>query len=147
ALSRDDGGGRPRAREGSVRRVRVLEAPVDHSGPAACAGRQEHRRLDDDRRAEAPAQAAGGPAGGKLRARSARGQGISLRIILNGDPFETAGPLSVSNLLAQLDVDARRVAVEHNLIVLKRAAFDSTEVRDGDQIEIVNFVGGGEWTA
>jgi len=70
-----------------------------------------------------------------------------LRIILNGDPFETAGPLSVSNLLAQLDVDARRVAVEHNLIVLKRAAFDSTEVRDGDQVEIVNFVGGGEWTA
>jgi len=70
-----------------------------------------------------------------------------LRIILNGDPFEIAGPLSVSNLLAQLDIDVRRVAVEHNLIVLKRAAFDSTEVRDGDQVEIVNFVGGGEWTA
>jgi thiazole synthase len=35
------------------------------------------------------------------------------------------------------------VAVEHNLIVLKRAAFDTTEVREGDQVEIVNFVGGG----
>ena len=70
-----------------------------------------------------------------------------MRIILNGDPFEIAGPLSVSNLLAQLDIDVRRVAVEHNMIVLKHAAFDSTEVRDGDQIEIVNFVGGGEWTA
>ena len=66
-----------------------------------------------------------------------------MRITLNGDPFELAGPLTVSALLAHLDVDARRVAVEHNLVVLKRAAFDTTEVREGDQVEIVNFVGGG----
>ena len=64
--------------------------------------------------------------------------------MLNGDPFELAGPLTVSALLAHLDVDARRVAVEHNLVVLKRAAFDTTEVREGDQVEIVNFVGGGQ---
>ena len=54
-----------------------------------------------------------------------------------------AGPLTVNALLAQLDIDPRRVAVEHNLVVLKRAAFDETLVREGDQIEIVNFVGGG----
>jgi thiamine biosynthesis protein ThiS len=41
-------------------------------------------------------------------------------ITLNGDRFEVAGPLTVSDLLAQLDIDARRVAVEHNLTVLKR---------------------------
>jgi thiamine biosynthesis protein ThiS len=64
-------------------------------------------------------------------------------ITLNGDRFEVAGPLSVSDLLAQLDIDARRVAVEHNLTVLKRAAFETTAVQDGDSVEIVNFVGGG----
>ncbi len=64
-------------------------------------------------------------------------------IRLNGDPYEVAGPLTVSALLAKLDIDPRRVAVEHNLVVLKRAAFDDTPLRDGDQIEIVNFVGGG----
>ncbi len=64
-------------------------------------------------------------------------------IRLNGDPYEVAGPLTVSDLLAKLDIDPRRVAVEHNLVVLKRAAFGETPVRDGDQIEIVNFVGGG----
>jgi len=64
-------------------------------------------------------------------------------IQLNGDPLEIPGPLTVSELLARLEVDARRVAVEHNLVVLKRAAFDATLVGDGDQIEIVNFVGGG----
>lgn len=64
-------------------------------------------------------------------------------IRLNGDPYEVAGPLTVSDLLSRLDIDARRVAVEHNLTVLKRAAYDSTPVREGDAIEIVNFVGGG----
>jgi thiamine biosynthesis protein ThiS len=66
-----------------------------------------------------------------------------VKIILNGDPLEVAGPLTVSALLAHLDIDVRRVAVEHNLVVLKRASFDATAVREGDTIEIVNFVGGG----
>ena len=66
-----------------------------------------------------------------------------MTITLNGDPRELSGPLTVTALLAELDIDARRVAVEHNLVVLKRATFDQTEVRDGDEVEIVNFVGGG----
>jgi len=41
-------------------------------------------------------------------------------IKLNGDPYEVAGPLTVAELLARLDVDSRRVAVEHNLAILKR---------------------------
>jgi thiamine biosynthesis protein ThiS len=64
-------------------------------------------------------------------------------ITLNGDPFDLSGPLTVSQLLAALDIDARRVAVEHNLVVLKRAAFDAAIVHEGDTVEIVNFVGGG----
>ncbi|HEX7793004.1 MAG TPA: sulfur carrier protein ThiS [Vicinamibacterales bacterium] len=66
-----------------------------------------------------------------------------MRIVLNGDPLEVAGPRTIATLLTELEIDSRRVAVEHNLVVLKRAAFDTTEVRDGDQVEIVNFVGGG----
>jgi thiamine biosynthesis protein ThiS len=66
-----------------------------------------------------------------------------LQITLNGDAHEVAGPLTVSDLLERLDIDARRVAVERNLVVLKRDAFASTEIAEGDEIEIVNFVGGG----
>ena len=66
-----------------------------------------------------------------------------MTITLNGDPHELQAPLSVSALLAQLEIDARRVAVEHNQVVLKRALFDETELHEGDQVEIVNFVGGG----
>jgi len=66
-----------------------------------------------------------------------------LHITLNGDAHEVAGPLTVTELLAHLNIDARRVAVEHNLTVLKRGTFDTTTVREGDAVEIVNFVGGG----
>ena len=66
-----------------------------------------------------------------------------MQITLNGETHEVAGPLTVNELLARLEIDGRRVAVEHNLVVLKRDAFDVTMVREGDEIEIVNFVGGG----
>jgi sulfur carrier protein len=66
-----------------------------------------------------------------------------LTITLNGDPFDLSGPLTVTELLTSLNIDARRVAVEHNLVVLKRTAFDATLLREGDNVEIVNFVGGG----
>ena len=66
-----------------------------------------------------------------------------MTINLNGDRFEVASTVTISQLLAQLEIDARRVAVEHNLVVLKRDAFERTTVREGDEIEIVNFVGGG----
>ncbi len=66
-----------------------------------------------------------------------------MTIILNGDPHEVTRPLTVSELLAQLEIDSRRVAVEHNLVVLKHATFDDVVVHEGDQVEIVNFVGGG----
>jgi thiamine biosynthesis protein ThiS len=66
-----------------------------------------------------------------------------LTIRLNGDAHELAGPLSIGALLAALGVDPRRVAVEHNLVVVKRSDYDTTRVEDGDEIEIVNFVGGG----
>ena len=66
-----------------------------------------------------------------------------LFITLNGDPFELDEPLSVADLLTKLAIDARRVAVEHNLMILKRQFFSDTLVQDGDRIEIVNFVGGG----
>ena len=66
-----------------------------------------------------------------------------MRITLNGDPHELAAPVTIDRLLATLEIDPRRVAVEHNLVVVKRASYGSTIVQAGDQVEIVNFVGGG----
>ena len=66
-----------------------------------------------------------------------------MTIILNGDRRELTAPVSVSDLLRQLDIDERRVAVELNLTVVKKAAYHSSVIKDGDEVEIVNFVGGG----
>ena len=66
-----------------------------------------------------------------------------MTIKVNGDRRELVAPMSVSALLRQLDIDARRVAVELNLTVVKKALYDSSIVNDGDEVEIVNFVGGG----
>jgi len=66
-----------------------------------------------------------------------------LTIRVNGEPLEVAGPITISALLADLKIDSRLVAVEHNLIVVKRAQYGSVLVQSGDEIEIVKFVGGG----
>ena len=66
-----------------------------------------------------------------------------MRIRLNGDPYDLEQPLSVQELLERLNLDPRRVAVEHNLVIVRRAAFAATLIGDGDTVEIVNFVGGG----
>ena len=66
-----------------------------------------------------------------------------MQIRLNGNLHQISEPIAVSALLERLDIDGRRVAVEHNNVVLKRAQHDSAVVGDGDEVEIVNFVGGG----
>ena len=66
-----------------------------------------------------------------------------MTIILNGDPSELPGPMTLNDLLARLDLDPRRVAVEHNLVIVKRVAYDSTIIVNGDAVEVVNIVGGG----
>ena len=66
-----------------------------------------------------------------------------MHITLNGDPYDLAEPLTISCLLARLEIDSRRVAVEHNLVIVKRATYDVAIVQPGDRVEIVNVVGGG----
>lgn len=66
-----------------------------------------------------------------------------MTIQLNGAAYEVPGPLTIRALLDSLDIDARRVAVEHNLVVVKRHAYERITLNDRDQVEIVNLVGGG----
>jgi thiamine biosynthesis protein ThiS len=66
-----------------------------------------------------------------------------LKIRVNGDLLELSGPVTLTALLTTLKIDPRRVAVEHNGAIIKRDRYDSFMVQAGDEIEIVNFVGGG----
>jgi sulfur carrier protein len=75
--------------------------------------------------------------------RSGHGPSALVQITLNGEQFELDQSVSVSALLMRLEIDPRRVAVEHNLAILKRQRFSDVLVHEGDTVEIVNFVGGG----
>ena len=66
-----------------------------------------------------------------------------MTITLNGEHFELDSPISVAALLGQLDIDPRRVAVEHNLNIIRRQTYPDVLIGEGDTVEIVNFVGGG----
>lgn len=65
-----------------------------------------------------------------------------MEIHINGER-KTVDACSVLGLLEQLDIDPRRVAVELNLEIVAKADYGTTTLRDGDRVEIVQFVGGG----
>lgn len=71
------------------------------------------------------------------------GSDPAMLITLNGERYELDEPISVAGLLAKLEIDPRRVAIEHNLTIIKRQTFPDVVIGEGDTLEIVNFVGGG----
>jgi thiamine biosynthesis protein ThiS len=68
---------------------------------------------------------------------------VAINIQLNGEPTPLPLPITVHALLGVFALDPRAVAVELNKAVVRRAAYAETVVNDGDEVEIVAFVGGG----
>jgi len=69
--------------------------------------------------------------------------GTAVSIVVNGAPRTIPPDLTLDGLLRHLDLDPRAVVVEVNREIVRRDALATTPVRDGDQIELVHFVGGG----
>lgn len=67
-----------------------------------------------------------------------------MELTINGEPRRFDAPISVAQLLQNLDLDARKVALERNLEIVPRSAFETTTLGEGDKIEIVHFIGGGD---
>ena len=66
-----------------------------------------------------------------------------MQIIVNGQPQTRDATVTLGELLAELNLPPRRVAVELNRQIVRRADYDRTTLRDGDTLEIVTLVGGG----
>lgn len=67
----------------------------------------------------------------------------AMRVTVNGESRETNSE-TIQQLLREMDIVPERVAVEVNLKVIKRADFEAYKLHDGDNVEIVYFVGGGQ---
>jgi thiamine biosynthesis protein ThiS len=66
-----------------------------------------------------------------------------LTITVNGEARRLAGPATLLDLLAALELDARQVVVELNREIIRRPRLGDTALSTGDQVELVHFVGGG----
>ena len=66
-----------------------------------------------------------------------------MQIFLNGEARSLTGAQTVAGLLKELGIAARKVAVERNLEIVPKSAFETTQLVDDDRIEIVHFIGGG----
>jgi sulfur carrier protein len=67
----------------------------------------------------------------------------SIRIILNGAPRELPAPVNFTQLLDELELAGKRLAVERNGEIVPRSRFGEERVAEGDRIEVVIAVGGG----
>ena len=67
----------------------------------------------------------------------------TIEIIVNGDALQVSRNARVTDLIKQLELASERLAIELNLSILQRAKWAETELRPGDRLEIVHFVGGG----
>lgn len=68
---------------------------------------------------------------------------LSLEIRVNGEQRRVPGGISIAEMLRELGLDPRKVAVERNLEIVPRSTLGEVRVEDGDAYEIVHFVGGG----
>lgn len=67
-----------------------------------------------------------------------------ISVTVNGRAREFEGELSLPDLLQRLEITFPRIAVAHNGEVLRQEEHAALVVRDGDSLEIVRMVGGGE---
>lgn len=66
-----------------------------------------------------------------------------MQVVINGRERELPNELTVTALLSEFGLNAERTVVELNRVVVDKAAYDTTVIRKGDVIELVEVVGGG----
>ncbi|MCE3232056.1 MAG: thiamine biosynthesis protein ThiS [Rickettsiaceae bacterium] len=66
-----------------------------------------------------------------------------MKITINGQEHFFGAGMYINDLIQNLELDPRKVAIEHNLAIVPCSEYASTAIMEGDNIEIVNFIGGG----
>ena len=67
---------------------------------------------------------------------------VKIMVKINGELLDIAGK-TISEYLSSANFDPKRVAVEQNGDIVPKAQYEQTVLNDGDNIEVVSFVGGG----
>ena len=67
-----------------------------------------------------------------------------MEITLNGEKYTLETGSNIVNLIDKLDLDVDKLAIERNLEIVPKSKFAMTIIEEGDKLEIVHFIGGGE---
>ena len=68
----------------------------------------------------------------------------ALKVILNGKPNEIESGMTVTDLLLKWRVRPELVTVEINEHILQKFDYDSTQIKEGDKVEFIFYMGGGD---
>lgn len=67
-----------------------------------------------------------------------------MNLVINGeDHHDLSEPLTVQGLIAHLGLPEKKIAIERNREIVSKSTFETTELSDGDRLEIIHFIGGG----
>lgn len=67
-----------------------------------------------------------------------------MNLVINGeDHYDLPEPLTVSSLIEHLGLPEKKIAIERNREIVSKSTFKTTELFDGDVLEIIHFIGGG----
>ena len=66
-----------------------------------------------------------------------------MQIVVNGESREVAAGFTAAQLVEELGLTGRRVAMEVNLDIVPRSQYSQHSFSDGDKIEVVHAIGGG----
>jgi len=66
-----------------------------------------------------------------------------MEILLNGEPRQVADGMTLAQLVSELGLGERRVAVEINLEIVPRSQHSTCHLKSGDRVEVVAAIGGG----
>ncbi|WP_026940629.1 sulfur carrier protein ThiS [Hellea balneolensis] len=67
-----------------------------------------------------------------------------MNLFINGEEHhELPEPLTVHGLILHLGLPEKKIAIERNREIVSKSTFETTELSDGDRLEIIHFIGGG----
>lgn len=66
-----------------------------------------------------------------------------MKLQINGDEVEVANDATVANLIIQLGLEKKRIAIEVNQQIISKSRHSETLLNENDQIEIIHAIGGG----
>ena len=67
-----------------------------------------------------------------------------MRLVINGEERDFPGISTLASLVDQLGLKTDRLAIELNRDIVRRESWGAVALKEGDRLEIVHFVGGGE---